>query len=201
LQRLGEKMDFQARGLEEECKNMRLELQKTQQEFQHVTKSLQQCRYEEEQNRLENAANVALLQAQIQKMRDAASATSLESSAAVEHLRDVQLALEEQRKELALIRQERTRVEDEQQQKITEKDEVTGSTCRVLHDTLWSFIMTDLHSPADSGHSSLGGAAASSSGAHVLEILQPSLTLFNFILAVGSSKGACHENQWRAAHI
>ena len=174
MQRLGEKIDFQARGLEEECKNLRLELQKNQQESQQVTKSLQQCRYDEEQNRLENAAHVALLQAQIQKMRDAANATSLESSAAVERLRDVQSTLEEQHKELALIRQERTRVEVEHQQKTSEKDEVTGSTRRVLHETLWSFILNDFHSPADSGHSSLGSAAASSSGAHLLKILQPS---------------------------
>lgn len=107
-------------------------------------------------------------------MRDAAS---LESSAAVERLRDVQLALEEQHKELALIRQERTRVEVEHQQKISEKDEVTGSTRRVLHETLCSFIMNDFHSLADSGHSSLGSAAASSLGAHLLEILRPSQPL------------------------
>jgi hypothetical protein len=128
LQHLSERMGLEVGRLQENVKVAQLQLQKHEQEHQQHLESLQLRQREEQLIQIESSSQIGILQSQIQNMQNAASSAALEYHATSEQLRTCRLALEDQRKELEMLQQDRNRVEAVHQKKLMEKEQVIGSS-------------------------------------------------------------------------
>ncbi len=116
---------------EEHCKVAQLKLRQYQEDHTQHSHEQQQTQEQEQQIRQKHYEQMAQLQAQIQDLRDAASAAALQSIAATDQLRSLHALLADQRNQAELLQQERHKDEVAHQRDQLEKEEVVR--CKLIY--------------------------------------------------------------------